>query len=104
MYCYKCGKQIPDDSVFCPFCSERITSDSSQSEPVTAQKTVAAKSAYYYIVCTIAIISSVFFALSFLDYIIDLSLFEYETDIVLMSVSIIGVLVTFILSLVKPLK
>ena len=24
MYCYKCGKQIPDDSRFCPFCGAEV--------------------------------------------------------------------------------
>lgn len=32
MFCTKCGKRIPDDSVFCPFCGANV-SDAEQSAP-----------------------------------------------------------------------
>lgn len=31
MYCYKCGKRIPDDSAFCPFCGTRQHRDNESS-------------------------------------------------------------------------
>ena len=31
MFCYKCGKQIPDDSEFCPFCGVALTRDNSNN-------------------------------------------------------------------------
>ena len=31
MYCPKCGKEVPDNSVFCPNCSARLVDDTSIS-------------------------------------------------------------------------
>ncbi len=28
MYCYRCGKQLPDESVYCGFCAARLTAES----------------------------------------------------------------------------
>jgi hypothetical protein len=37
MYCLKCGKQIPDESVFCLFCGEKIHKEKSINEPLNQQ-------------------------------------------------------------------
>ena len=37
MFCYRCGKQIDDDAVFCRFCGEKTAQDSAQQMPATVQ-------------------------------------------------------------------
>lgn len=33
MFCSKCGKEIPDDSAFCPFCGETVTPGGTTAAP-----------------------------------------------------------------------
>ena len=36
LYCRKCGKQIPADSLFCPYCGTAVTADGGQAGPSSA--------------------------------------------------------------------
>lgn len=42
MFCYKCGQQIPDDSVFCSKCGTRVSGNSqtANDNPVPASHTL----------------------------------------------------------------
>ena len=37
MFCTNCGKQIPNDSVFCEFCGTKIDNAKAADEPVKMQ-------------------------------------------------------------------
>ncbi len=54
MYCFKCGKQIPDESVFCSFCGTRVDGSETSSngaaiEEVKYALTIDRKSQPYLI-------------------------------------------------------
>lgn len=52
MYCQKCGNEIPDNSVFCDVCGERVSLQVGTQQ--TVQKDVKKKEEkqiYHYIVC-----------------------------------------------------
>ncbi|MFA7222823.1 MAG: zinc ribbon domain-containing protein [Bacilli bacterium] len=34
MYCHKCGKQIPDDAKFCPYCGEDVSNDNKKEDDI----------------------------------------------------------------------
>lgn len=36
MYCFKCGKEIPDDSVFCPACGTKQDGTAQEPKPANA--------------------------------------------------------------------
>ncbi|NLJ70263.1 MAG: zinc ribbon domain-containing protein [Clostridiaceae bacterium] len=40
MYCLNCGKQIPEDSGFCPFCGEKINSEKELIDEVTSTSNI----------------------------------------------------------------
>ena len=40
MYCIKCGKQIPDDSQFCPYCGENQQTEQFREECFNQQPVV----------------------------------------------------------------
>ena len=39
MFCSKCGKQIPDDSIFCAYCGARLATASAESAQDASPKT-----------------------------------------------------------------
>ena len=41
MYCKKCGKQIDDDAVFCPFCGSKQKNESNVSETDTGKRKIS---------------------------------------------------------------
>ena len=54
MYCFKCGKQIPDESVFCSFCGTKVSGSvpdepQASSEDVKFSLTIDRKSQPYLI-------------------------------------------------------
>lgn len=48
MYCYKCGKQIPDDSAFCSYCGATITTHNAE-EPQGFRLIIDRKSQLYLV-------------------------------------------------------
>ena len=40
MYCRKCGKEINNDVVFCPYCGEATTTGSASNKPLGEKKTI----------------------------------------------------------------
>lgn len=48
MYCYKCGKQIPDDSAFCSYCGAAITTPNAE-EPQSFRLIIDRKSQLYLV-------------------------------------------------------
>lgn len=41
IYCWKCGKEIPDDSEFCPKCGTKIHTPAAQDKTVTKPETTS---------------------------------------------------------------
>lgn len=63
MFCQKCGKEIPDDSTFCPVCGANTTGANGGS-PVAAPKINLQKSDYMMIIAVILAIFPVIISLS----------------------------------------
>lgn len=63
MFCQKCGKEIPDDSTFCPVCGANTTGANGGS-PVAAPKINLQKSDYMMIIAVIFAVFPVIVSLS----------------------------------------
>lgn len=51
MYCQKCGNEIPDNSVFCDVCGERVSLQVGTQQTVQKDVKKEEKQIYHYIVC-----------------------------------------------------
>ena len=44
MFCYKCGKEVDEDQIFCPFCGTRLRQDEDEvSSGQKERETIPAK-------------------------------------------------------------
>ena len=43
MFCYNCGKQLPDQAKFCSYCGAKLESDNTQSSPIEEAAEVSLK-------------------------------------------------------------
>lgn len=53
MFCSKCGKQVPDDAVFCPACGDRVRPDDNAAQIPTEDgvKVLCAPDPDYVMTC-----------------------------------------------------